>query len=1186
MTEDRNSEFRVVSQLQNLNPFTHLHLHSVYSLLDGAIRIQDLIRHVKALGMRSVAVTDHGNMFGTIDFYEEARKHNIKPIIGCEFYVAPGSRKEKRMVEKLADGQAYHLILLAKNKQGYKNMIQLASRAYTEGFYRKPRIDYELLSRHTEGLVCLTACLAGEVNRKLYQKKTKEAWELSGHLNEIFGNGNFFLEIQDHGIPEQKEIARGALEIHKKTGIPLVLTNDSHFLTRQDQKSQDIMLRIQMGKKEEDPLEFGFNEEFYVKSSEEMKLIYPDISEAYSNTQRIDEMIDLQLDFGHPLLPDFKTPHGESLADYLEIKVTQGLKKRFNYKSLPDSYSQRKNFELNVIRKMGYEGYFLIVADFIDFARAQRIPVGPGRGSVAGSLVAYALGITDVDPLKYDLLFERFLNPSRNEMPDIDIDFCRDRRGEVIQYVVQKYGEAHVSQIITFGTLSAKAVIKDVARVLGYSFQDINTITKDIPYTPGTSLQEALDSAPAAKKFFNKGEKEKTFWKVALALEGIPRNPGKHAAGVVIAPQPLDEIIPLAVDNSTGSIVSQFEKNPLEKIGLVKMDFLGLKNLTIIEAAIHEIQKRQDIQIDINNIPLDDKKVFSLLQKGQTKGIFQVEKSGITNLLIRAKPNKFDDIVACIALYRPGPLQSGMAEEYVKRKNGDLPVIYPDPCLKDVLKDTFGTIVYQEQVMLIAQIIAGFTMSDADTLRKAMGKKKRDVMAKMKELFINGAKSKGYTTKWSSDLFDILSKFGEYGFNKSHSVAYGLITYQTAYLKANYLIEFLKATLDADIQFTEKLIGLIHACREMGVEVLPPDINQSNAHFTIIDEKTIGFGLLGLKGMGENIVDEIIKERGNEPFHSIPDTFRRLSIDQFNKKSLEALILSGSLDCFGFSRASLYQSTEEILHFIQQVKRDQEQGQESLFQVSDSSDTNLLQIKNRDEWENKIKLQYEKSILGLYLTSHPLDQYKKVLEETRIMPLNKIDDGLSSEKTITCIGVIEKAKTIKSKKGITFHIITISDLSDRQEIRVYNTLYEKIKTLLYENNVLIFDCKVNIYRENDPPMINIVANQVYKPESIMNWVDKSLHLYLTAHSIEQLQERIHEVKRVLQKYSGENPVYLHYKNNQNEIQVVKAHPSYYVQYNEHLGSQIKMALTSDEHLAWRLGDTLHIKDEYIPLTLA
>ena len=1168
---------------QTLNPFTHLHLHSVYSLLDGAIRIQDLIQHVKSLGMRSVAVTDHGNMFGTVEFYEEARKHNIKPIIGCEFYIAPGSRKEKRIVEKLADGQAYHLILLAKNKQGYKNIIQLASRAYTEGFYRKPRIDYELLSRHTEGLVCLTACLAGEVNRKVYQQKTEEAQELSNHLNDLFGHGNFFLEIQDHGIPEQKEVARGIFEIHKKTGIPLVLTNDSHFLTRQDQKAQDIMLRIQMGKKEEDPLEFGFNEEFYVKSSEEMKLLYPDIPEAYNNTQRIDEMIDLQLDFGHPLLPDFKTPHGESLVDYLKIKVTQGLKKRFNHKSLPDSYIQRQNFELNVIQKMGYEGYFLIVADFIDFARSRDIPVGPGRGSAAGSLIAYALGITDVDPLKYHLLFERFLNPSRNEMPDIDIDFCRDRREEVINYVVKKYGDTHVAQIITFGTLSARAVIKDVARVLGYSFQDINPITQSIPSIPGISLQEALDSAPIAQKFFNRGEKEKTFWQVALSLEGIPRNSGKHAAGVVIAPQPLDEIIPLAVDNSTGSIISQFEKDPLEKIGLVKMDFLGLKNLTIIQATLQEIQKRQGIKIDINKIPLDDKKIFSLLQKGQTKGIFQVEKSGITNLLIRAKPNKFGDIVACIALYRPGPLQSGMAEEYIKRKNGDLPVIYPDPSLEDVLKDTFGTIVYQEQVMLIAQIIADFTMSDADILRKAMGKKQMDAMSKMKELFVNGAKSKGFTTKWSSDLFDMLSKFGEYGFNKSHSVAYGLITYQTAYLKANYLIEFLKATLDADIQFTQKLISLIYACREMGVEVLPPNINQSNAHFTIIDEKTIRFGLLGLKGMGANIVDEIIEKRGDEPFHNIPDTVRRLAIDSFNKKSLDALILSGSLDCFGFSRASLYDATEEILRFMQQVKRDQEQGQESLFQVSDSSDAHLLKIKKRDEWKNDIKLQHEKNILGLYLTSHPLDQYEKILKETCLTPLNKIDDGLSLERTITCMGVIEKIKMIKLKKGTAFHIITISDLSDRQEIRMYGGLYEKTRELIHEHKVLIFDCKVNIYRESDPPIINIMASKLYEPKKITNWVDKSLHLYLTAHSMEQLQDRIHKIKQVLQKYSGEHPVYLHYKNNQNEMQVVKAHSSYYVKYNQHLMAKINIALTSDAHMAWRFGNTLRTKNDYIPL---
>ncbi len=1128
--------------------------------------------------MHSVAITDHGNMFGIIDFYQEAQKHNIKPIIGCEFYVAPGSRKEKRLVKNLADGQAYHLILLAKNKKGYKNMIQLASRAYREGFYRKPRIDYELLSQYTEGIVCLTACLAGEVNRKLYQQKTDEALELSIYLNELFGKGNFFLEIQDHGIPEQKEVAKGAFEIHKKTGIPLVLTNDSHFLKRQDQKAQDIMLRIQMGKKEKEPLEFGFNEEFYVKSSEEMKLLYPEVPEAYNNTQKIDEMIDLELDFGHPLLPNFKTPNGESLAQYLEIKITEGLAQRFNYKTIPDLYIKRRDFELNVIQKMKYEGYFLIVADFIEFAHSQKIPVGPGRGSVAGSLIAYALKITDVDPIKYNLLFERFLNPSRNEMPDIDIDFCRDRREEVINYVIKKYGATHVSQIITFGTLSVKAVIKDVARVLGYSFQEINPITKNIPDIPGLSLKDAIKSAPIAKKFFNSGKKEKMFWQVALSLEGIPRNSGKHAAGVVIAPQPLDEIIPLAIDNSTGSVISQFEKDPLEKIGLVKMDFLGLKNLTIIRATLEEIYKRQNIQIDINKIPMDDEKVFLLLQKGQTKGIFQVEKSGITNLLIRAKPKEFNDIVACIALYRPGPLQSGMADEYLKRKNKEIDVTYPHPSLENTLKDTFGTIVYQEQVMLIAQIIGGFSMSDADILRKAMGKKKMDVMAKMKKQFLDGSKQKGFDINWSSKLFDMLSKFGEYGFNKSHSVAYGLITYQTAYLKANYSIEFLKATLDTDIQETEKLISLIYTCHEMGIKVLPPNINESDACFTIINKKTIRFGLLGLKGLGEGIVKQIIDQRGDQPFGSILDTFRRLAISQFNKKSLEALILSGSFDQFLFNRNSLYQSIEEILQFIQRVKKDKEQGQESLFEISNSSDSCLLQIKEEKEWPDNIKLQYEKQILGLYLTSHPLNKYKKLLKETKIISLNKIDDGFHSEKEITVIGVIEKIKMVKPKRGSTFYLITISDLSDRQEIRIYNGFYEKISKLIYENNILVFDCKINIYKEVDPPIINIMVNKVYKPNNLINWIDKSLHLYLTAQSIEQLKDRIHKIKKILLEYSGENPVYLHYKNNQDKMQVVKVHSSYYVKYNKALKVQAKGALHSEEHIAWKLGDKLHLKE--------
>ncbi len=1171
-----------MSPISNASSFTHLHLHSVYSLLDGAIRIKDLIQEVKRLKMNSVAITDHGNMFATVEFYEEAIKNKVKPIIGSEFYVAPGSRFEKKMVEKLADGQAYHLILLAKNKIGYQNLVKMSSKAYQEGFYRKPRIDYELLAQHSEGIICLTACLAGEVNRKLYQEKNQEAFELAAHLNELFGDGNFYLEIQDHGIPEQAKVTKGALDIHKRTGIPLVLTNDSHFLRREDQKAQDIMLRIQMNKKIDDPMEFGFNEEFYVKSPEEMKKIFPELPEAYMNTQRIDEMIDLSLDFGHPLLPNFEIPEGHILAEYLEKEIDLCLEKRFEH-NVPDKYKQRKDYELKIIKDMGFEGYFLIVADFINFAKKNDIPVGAGRGSAAGSLIAYALGITNVDPLKHGLLFERFLNPSRNEMPDVDIDFCRDRREEVINYVVEKYGNDHVAQIITFGSLSTKAVIKDVARVLGYSFPEINAISKNLPDSPGISLKEAVNSVPEAKEFFNSGEREKTLWQVSNTLEGIPRNSGKHAAGIVIAPKPLDEIIPLAKDSKTGAIITQFGKNHLEKIGLVKMDFLGLKNLTIIKNTLKEIEKRRNIRVDIDNIPFDDPKVYELFQKGMTKGIFQVEKAGITSLLQRAKPDKFEDIVACIALYRPGPLQSGMADEYIKRKNGEERITYPLPELEPVLSDTFGTIVYQEQVMLIAQIIGGFSMSDADILRKAMGKKKMDVMSQMKEKFINGAKERKHNEKQASNLFDMMSKFGEYGFNKSHSVAYGIITYQTAYLKARYLPEFLKATLDADIESTEKLIGLIHSSREMGIEILPPDVNESDACFTIISDNKIRYGLLGLKGIGKVAVESVIKSRAKDHFKDIADLAGRIPNQYFNKKLLEALVFSGSVERLGHNRASLAANIDDILNLSIQIHTDRVSGQKALFGGQENIPS--IQIKSIEDWTSEEKMKFEKETLGLYLTDHPLRKYKTLLGYTKITPLTQIDDGISQERKLTFIGAIEEAKMVSTKRGSNFLQATISDLSGRQNIRIYNSLYEKNKYLLKEGSVLIFECRASIYRDNENnPSIYVSVNEISAIEKLQNMIQKSLHIYLACLSFSELKEKIYQIKKILMNYSGPNPVYFHYKNNEGNIQVIKAHSKFFVDHKENLSTQLSQILISKDHIAWRVGNEVQFSDQSIKLS--
>lgn len=1153
------------------NDFAHLHLHSTYSLLDGAIRPTDLVKKVKELGMKSVAVTDHGNMFGAIEFYEAAKNEGVKPIIGYEAYVAPGSRFEKRNQEDLVDGRAYHLILLAKNKAGYKNLTKLASKAYTEGLYYKPRIDYELLAQHSEGLVGLTACLAGEVNRLIYRQQMDKAKELSGRLNEIFGQGNFFLEIQNHGIPEQLEVARGAVDISRALNIPLVLTNDSHFLTRNDQKAQEVMLRIQMNKKITDPLEFGFNDEFYVKSPAEMAMLYPELPHAFTNTLEIAEMCNFEFEFGAPLLPDFKIPAGMSLGDYLVAETIAGLSRRFDGNVSP-KHRERLQYELDVIKNMGFEGYFLIVADFINYAKRNDIPVGPGRGSAVGSLVAYSLGITDLDPLKYDLLFERFLNPSRKEMPDIDVDFCRDRREEVIRYVVDKYGEDHVSQIITFGTLSAKAVIKDVARVLGIDYQIINALSKNLPDTPGISLKDAVAATPEIKKYFEQGEKERQLYAIAQTLEGMPRNSGKHAAGVVIAPQPLDEIVPLAKDSKTDSIVTQYDMTLLPKVGLVKMDFLGLKNLTVIQTCVKEIERRHGVRLDMSRLPLDDLKTYQLLSQGKTRGIFQVESTGITKLLMQAKPKAFEDIVAIIALYRPGPLESGMTESYVKRKNGEMKLEYPHASLEPILKDTYGTFVYQEQIMLASQIIGGFTLAEADTLRKAMGKKNADEMAKMKAKFVSGAKEKTFQEKWSNDLFDNMAEFAKYGFNKSHSAAYGLITYQTAYLKTNYTIEFLKASMDADIGDTDKIIGYINHAKELGIEVLPPDVNESDVYFTILDDKRLRFGLLGIKGLGEAPAKAIVEARATlgGRFKTLADFAESLDTKTLNRRLLDALAFAGATDSLGYNRAAIVLAADEILKFASSAQLDKSSGQVSLFGGTED-EAARLQIQNTAEFSEEEKLLKEKQTLGLYLTSHPLDRFDEMASHMRLTKITDLDDGVSKERRVSVLGVVDALRTVTSKRG-AFYLLKITDKTGQIEVRIFQNMFEQVKSQIAENSCAIFDIRVQAVREEEVTTMNYALAGVVSEAKFSERVDKSLHLYLNVKTAADLESMIGKVKTTLRKYSGNNPVYLYWREvDGGPLQSIKAHSSFCVKYDKALLKDVSQLLGEEKYALFKVG---------------
>ncbi|TAN42905.1 MAG: DNA polymerase III subunit alpha [Nitrospirae bacterium] len=994
--------------------FVPLHLHSEYSLLDGAIKINELVDMAVQYRMPAVAVTDHGNMFGAVEFYKKATKAGIKPIIGCEVYVAPKSRfdKAKESLEAgLSEEAAFHLVLLARNQQGYKNLTTLASKAYIEGFYYKPRIDKELLEQYSGGLIGLSACLKGEVPYLLQRGMYEKARETALQYKHILGPENFYLEIQHNGLPEQEEANKKLVELADALHIPLVATNDCHYLRKEDAKAHNILLCIQTGKTVKDEKRMKFTtEEFYFKSPDEMKQAFQDLPEAIKNTRLIAERCNVDFKLGQSLLPKY-TPEDESRPeDFLEGHAKQGLKNMFG-QNPPEHYKKRLMHELHVIKTMGFASYFLIVWDFIDHAKKLGIPVGPGRGSAAGSLVAYCLGITEIDPIKYGLLFERFLNPERISMPDIDVDFCQDRRTEVIAYVAEKYGKDKVSQIITFGTMKAKAAIRDVGRALAVPYSEVDKIAKLVPDELKITIKDALEKEPQLKEIYENNPEIKELIDIAQRLEGLSRHASTHAAGVVIAPELLTEYTALYKQQGEDIPATQFDMGSIESIGLLKFDFLGLKTLTIIHKTVEFLLKK-DSDFKLASIPLDDKDTYRLLSSGETTGVFQLESSGMRDILVRMQPDRFEDLIALVALYRPGPM--AYIDDFIKRKKGGVAVEYAIPELKEILDETYGIILYQEQVMLIANKIANFSLGQADLLRRAMGKKKKEEMEQQKEFFVKGAVENNFPEAKAKRLFEDVEPFAGYGFNKSHAAAYALLAYQTAYLKAHYPVEFMTAYLTADMGDTDKLVKLINECRNMSIDILPPDINLSGREFTIVGS-SIRFGLEAVKGVGAAAIEIILQERATGPFKGFEDFTERVDNKKVNKKVIESLIKAGAFDSL-FQDPPLF-ARPKAFSLFSSAGKNRSLGP-GLFGDAQEED----QTK---PWDDTELLKFEKESLGFYISGHPLARYRRTLSSMGVVQIEQIED-ISEGIEISAAGIVAAIKTIIKEKGTTV-IVTLED---------------------------------------------------------------------------------------------------------------------------------------------------------------
>ncbi len=1105
--------------------FVHLHTHSQYSLLDGACQLDAVIQLAKQFKMPALAITDHGNLFGAAEFYKKAIKAGVKPIIGTEAYIAAGSRFDKKPSSIYPDG-GFHLVLLARNQTGYKNLIKLSTAGFIEGFYHRPRIDKELLREHHEGLIALSACMKGEVNWYLIQGEAEKAAAAAREYQDILGQGSFYLELQNHGLEREELLIPMIYTIHRETEIPLIVTNDCHYLRQSDWEAHDALLCIQTGKLVSDRDRMRYDtDQIYFKSPDEMMTLFGDYPEAIENTIKVAEECNVEIELGKIHLPHFPLPTPFVDADtYLRHLSEEGLNDR--YKKITDEIKKRLDFELAVIKQMGYAGYFLIVKDFIDYARSQNIPVGPGRGSAAGSLVSYCLKITNIDPIKYSLLFERFLNPERISMPDIDIDFADRGRDRIIEYVVKKYGEHNVSQIITFGTMAARGVVRDVGRVLGMPYSEVDKIAKMVPFAVDMTLEKAMSLNPDLKDLYDKDVRVKKLLDLSMTLEGLARHASTHAAGVVIAPKALTEYVPL-FKGSKDEITTQFDMKMVEEIGLLKMDFLGLRTLTVIQDCLQMVKENHGQEIDLDTIDLNDKKVYKLFARGDTVGIFQFESNGMRDYLRRLKPENLTDLTVMNALYRPGPLDSGMIDTYIERKNGREAVSFEHPRLEKILKETYGVIVFQEQVLQIANSLAGYTMGRADYLRKAMGKKQVELMAEQKLEFLAGCEKQGIDSKIAQSVFDQIETFARYGFNKAHSTGYAYIAYQCGFLKTYYPQEFMAASMTSETDSPDRIYILMEECRRLGVTVLPPDINESVKAFSVKDEK-IRFGLLAVKNVGESAVEAMISARDEGgKFVAFADLVSRVNLRNLNKRALESLIAAGALDSIPGNRAQKSAVIEPMLEFGQKVSRS--------VNVTDLFAAGGTEVKRTEppfpdiaDWTISKKLSSEKETLGFYVSGHPLDRYRAELASFGTADTEKIAE-VKDGREVRFGGIISAVKLMNDKRGNRMAFATVEDFRGKVEVIIFSDPYEKGKAYISEDNMVMMTGRVST-REGEAP--KVIAADIFPLESLSEKFNCQLVIKIDDNTTER---KLGAIQTILEKSQGKTPVIFAARRNGEEV---------------------------------------------------